>query len=68
MIGLFYIPCENSKHWDASLFYTLQKNVVFKNTSSTKIIMMSDFNARTGKKVLLILMTMKTYYLLKKQG
>ena len=49
IIGLFYIPCENSKYWDTSLFYTLQNNVVYMKTSSTKTIMMGDFKARTGE-------------------
>ena len=48
-IGLFYLPCENSKYWDASLFDKLQNNVISLKLSSAKTIMMGDFNARTGE-------------------
>ena len=47
-IGLYYMLCENSRYWDSSAFEKIQKDILqFKNRGK-KLILMGDFNFRTG--------------------
>ena len=48
-IGLCYIPCESSRHWDVYIFDELQEDVLKYKNLSRNILLMGDFNARTGR-------------------
>ena len=46
-IGLFYIPCENSKYWHQELFDSIEE-VTQHRYANENVIILGDFNARTG--------------------
>ena len=47
-IGLYYIPCESSRHWDGNYFDEIQEDILrFKNTTRN-VLLLGDFNLRTG--------------------
>ena len=48
-IGLHYIPCESSRHWDGYIFDELQEDILKYKSPTRSIILMGDFNARTGR-------------------
>ena len=47
-IGLFYMPCENSKHWHQELFDSIEEEVTQHRYANENVIILGDFNARTG--------------------
>ena len=47
-IGLFYIPCENSKYWHQELFDSIKEEVTQHRYANENVIILGDFNARTG--------------------
>ena len=47
-IGLYYVPCESSRHWRVDHFEEIQDDVLKYKRLSRTILIMGDFNARTG--------------------
>ena len=47
-IGLFYMPCENSKFWHRELFDLIEEEVTQHRYANENVIILGDFNARTG--------------------
>ena len=47
-IGLYYMLCENSRYWDSSAFEKIQEDILQYKNPGSKLILMGDFNARTG--------------------
>ena len=48
-IGLYYAPCEGSKLWDVNFFDEIQVDVLQYKCKERNVIIMGDFNARTGE-------------------
>ena len=48
-IGLYYIPCESSRHWDGYFFDELQEDILKYKNASRNFLLMGDFNARSGR-------------------
>ena len=48
-LGLYYVPCESSRHWDKNLFDEIQEDIACLKRQSSHILLMGDFNARRGK-------------------
>ena len=47
-IGLFYMPCENSKYWHQELFDSIEEEVTQHRYANENVFILGDFNARTG--------------------
>ena len=47
-IGLYYMLCENSRYWDSSAFEKIQEDTLQYKNPGSKLILLGDFNARTG--------------------
>ena len=48
-IGLYYAPCEGSKHWEVNFFDEIQADVLHHKCQDRNVIIMGDFNGRTGE-------------------
>ena len=47
-MGLDYILCESSRQWDDNYFDEIQEDELKFKNPSRNILLMDDFNARTG--------------------
>ena len=38
--GLYYIPCESSRHWDGNYFYEIQEDMLKKKIPSRNVLLL----------------------------
>ena len=48
LVGLYYMPCENSRNWNKDTFASLLEDIGRIKTEDSEMVVMGDFNARTG--------------------
>ena len=48
LVGLYYMPCENSRNWKKDTFASLLEDIGRTKTEDSEMVVMGDFNARTG--------------------